>query len=329
MSESSHMFGENAYLNLAYRALLLEKRPLHPKDMIRIAKENGFLPDHLRGETMHKTLSARLSVHIREKSRKSEFFRTAAGMYFLHYLAQQPGVPEAYTKVHLGHLRSKTIRKEDVLVVDRKVLKSKINGDYVPYEEANFKELYTQHCHFMDREQAEENDTVKQFVTFTLVHHKTNLLIYRRGKFTTTSERLKGQMSVGFGGHVNDGDFTLFATGGDALLQNAARELREELFLDEFYEDQEETKKQAEILGYINVDDSPDAEHHVAVLVAFNHKSAKLPTKGELSINQLSWLDMSHRLNDLSEYDLWSRMILQNIFQGRIKLNGSTANVAA
>lgn len=329
MDSSLPRFGNNAYLHLAYEALRTAKKPLKPLEMIKLAEKNGFMPEHLHGKTKHKTLAARLSVHIRQASSKAAFYRTAPATYFLAELKDDPTIPKKYKQIFVGNLRSKTIRQEKILVIPRDILQQNIIGEYVPYEEMTFQDLYQNHCHFMDRAIAEEDNTVKQFVTFTLVFHKTSLLIYRRGKFTTTSERLKGQLSVGFGGHVNDKDFSLFATGGDALLQNAARELREELFLDDYYDNQEEAKKQAQLLGYVNVDDSPDAEHHVAVIVAFNHKSSDLPTKGEMSINKLEWLDLSRRKNDLSDFDLWSRMILRNIFQGRIKLNGCALNVAA
>ena len=194
-------------------------------------------------------------------------------------------------------------------------------GRYVPYDEHRFEQIYRDICTFADRRDAEADDTVKQFVTFTLVIHERKLLIYRRGKFTTASERLQGQLSVGFGGHVNDEDFDLFNRGGDAFRANAARELREELFLDEVYTTQREAAQRSSILGYINVDDSPDAEHHVAVLVQFRHKSPDLPRKGELSINQLEWLDLDVPRNDLSDFDLWSGMILQGLYAGEIRVS--------
>ena len=115
------------------------------------------------------------------------------------------------------------------------VYKRQVYGDYIRFDERKFEEIYNNICKFMDRSSAEEDDTVKQFVTFTLVVHGRKILIYRRGKFTTTSERLKGQLSVGFGGHVNDSDFDLFSQGKNAFRANAARELKEELFLDEIY----------------------------------------------------------------------------------------------
>jgi predicted NUDIX family phosphoesterase len=312
--------GKDAYLRLATEAITRARRPLTPFEMLEMARNYGFMPDHLSGKTMHKTLMARLSEHIRRESSHALFYRTGPGSFFLQHLAKDPTIPEGYKHVHRGILRSKAIRKENVLVGPKDILESEIYGDYVPYSEHQFNELYRSLLVFTDRAEAERNDDIKQFVTFTLVFDETNILTYRRGKFTTTSDTLKGQLSIGFGGHVNDKDFTLFSLGGDAFRVNAARELREELFLDDLYNDFEETLERTRIMGYVNVDGDNDAEHHIAVLVAFNHRNSQLPKKGELSINQLSWLDLKSRKNDLSDFDFWSAIILQNIYDGRIKI---------
>lgn len=310
----------DSYLLLASRALEIARRPLTPREMLQIARDEGFMPPHLSGATMHKTLMARLSEHIRRESGCAEFFRTGPGSFFLQKLTSDPDIPESYKHVHRGFLRSKAIRKENVLVAPKDVLETEIYGDYVPYKEDHFKDLYRSLLVFTDRAKAEENDDIKQFVTFTLVFNGNDILTYRRGKFTTTSDTLKGQLSIGFGGHVNDKDFTLFSLGGDAFRVNAARELREELFLDDLYRDFEDTLSRTQIMGYVNVDGDNDAEHHIAVLIAFKHKDKILPKKGELSINQLGWLDLSCRKNDLSQFDFWSAIILQNIYDGRIKI---------
>ena len=312
----------NSYLSLARQALLRAKRPLTPQQMLEFAKSEGFLPPHLTGATMHKTMMARLSEHIREQSATSAFYRTSPGTFFLHEIASDASTPDEYRNVYVGHLRSKSIRKENVLVAPRADLSRSIKGEFVPYNENTFRELYRTYCVFVDRSLAEVDDSVKQFVTFTLIFHDHKILTYRRGKFTTASDTLKGQLSIGFGGHVNDKDFTLFSLGGDAFRANAVRELREELFLDDLYRDVDEAAKRIELMGYVNVDGDNDAEHHIAVLVAFNHMTSDLPRKGELSINQLGWLDLSVRKNDFSGFDYWSEIILRNIFDGLIPIPG-------
>lgn len=322
---STLAFSDNAYLTVAHTALVKARRPLTPHEILDIARTDGFLPSHLYGATMHRTLGARLSENIRGEGDRSPFYRTAPSTFFLRSFASDPDISAEYKDVYVGHLRSKSIRKENVLVAPRDVLQNTIYGEYVRFSETTFEKLYRDSCRFVDRRQAEQDSSIKQFVTFTLVFHQRKILIYRRGKFTTTSDQLKGQLSVGFGGHVNDSDFSLFHRGGEAFKYNASRELREELFLDEYYRETSDTISRSNVLGYVNVDDSPDAEHHIAVLVAFNHKSGDLPKKGELSINQLSWIDMDRPINDLSDFDLWSGMILRNIFQGHIKMDANYA----
>lgn len=312
----------SSYLKMAHDAIEIAKKPLTPTDILEIAHREGFLPEHLYGRTMHKTLMARLSEYIRRQGPRGEFFRTAPGTFFLHSLAARSDTPDEFKVVHRGFLRSKSIRKESVLVAPKSALEEKIYGEFVPFEESQFNSLFNNYCEFVDRSNAEINHSIKQFVTFALVFSEGRILTYRRGKFTTTSDKLKGQLTVGFGGHVNDTDFNLFHYGGEALKANAARELREELFLDDIYDDFYSTVKRTRILGYVNVDGDFDAEHHIAVLVAFNHASAELPKKGELSINQLSWLDLNEPIARIDQFDYWSKIILDNLRSGVIKIPG-------
>jgi len=320
MPESAPNFAGNAYLALAYEALKSAGRPLSPSQMIQLAQEKNFLPRHLHGKTMHKTLAARLAEHIRSESQRSEFYRTGPATFYAHTLAAAPGTPDEFRQVYVGNLRTKSIRKENVLVAPREAIETKLRTEFTDSSNFNFQVFFRDNCFFMDRSKAEKDSSVKQFVTFTLIFYDWKILIYRRGRFTTTSDRLKGQLSVGFGGHVNDLDFTLFDQGVDAFRGNACRELREELFLDEIYHDPSDTYARTEILGYLNTDDSPDAEHHLAVLVGFNHINDEIPRKGELSINQLSWLDLRQPRNDLSDFDLWSEKILRELYQGSLAL---------
>jgi len=102
---TSHL---NSYLKLAYMAVLVANRPLHTLEILKIAKDHGFLPDHLHGKTPHKTLNARLSEHIREEGTKSLFFRTKPATYLLTDLAEQPNSSNTY-KVFHGVRRSKQI----------------------------------------------------------------------------------------------------------------------------------------------------------------------------------------------------------------------------
>ena len=322
VSDPSRAAGLNSYLQVAYKAILVENRPLHSFEILSTAKDFGFLPDHLTGETPHKTLNARLSEHILSEGDEALFFRTAPATYFICDLAEQIS-SEAQYSVYRGIRRSKRIKSEKILVIDKGTLQESIYGTFVPFVENTFTELFGRNCYFKDRKSAEMDSTIKQFVTFTVVFHKSKLLIYRRGALTNVSDQLKGALSVGFGGHVNDSDFSLFDQGGAALIHNSSRELMEELYLLNTYKSIDDVSNRSKILGYINVDSSEDAKHHIAVIVAFNHRSDKAPTKGELSINELQWIDPLNLDSNIESFDLWSRLILEHIKMRIIDLNGN------
>lgn len=309
----------DSYLTLAYLALKLKGRPMHTREILSVARRYSFFPPHLKGKTPHKTLNARVAEHIRSEGASSLFYRTAPATYFLSRHAEQLP-PEQQPEVFHGIRRDKVVKKENVLVARRTDLAKEFRGDLTSFDEDKFDAFFRRYCFFMDRALAEKDDTVKQFVTFTIFHHSSNLLIYRRGKYSTASDQLKGACSVGFGGHVSDDDFTLFALGSQALIENSSRELMEELYLSQFYRTPDEISARSVVVGSINVDEGNDAQHHIAVLVKFSHVSRRLPKKGELSINGLRWLDTTSPINDTSDFDLWSRMILENVFSGRIVL---------
>lgn len=319
MKNKAENYG-NTYLRIARKAVLLEQRPLSPKEMISIAKKEGFFPNHLYGQRLDKTMSARLSVSIRDKSNSSDFFRVAPARYFLHELASKKGTPASYKKVYIGHKRSKRVKNETILVAPTQKLKKEIYGDFVPFNQEVFLNIFDNICVFMERKKAEVNYDVKQFVTFTIIYHEQLILIHTRGNFSSVSDELKGQTSVGFGGHVSSADCNLFTQGHDSLLHNSARELREEIYLDEFYSSFETVKERANIIGFINVDDNDDAKKHIAAIVGFQHDSPALPRKREMAISGLKWFDTSKKINDLSQFDLWSEAIVRNIYNGRIKL---------
>lgn len=306
----------DSYLRVAYIAISIARRPLHADEILSIAHRYEFFPDHLTGKTPNKTLNARLAEHIRAGGAGTVFFRTGPATYFLTSLAEERFESKSYEVFH-GERRAKTIKNENVLVAPREKLSTRIYGEHTPFEEQKFQRLFRDVCFFEDRKKAEFDDGLKQFVTFSLFRHGTKVLTYRRGRYTSTSEDLKDCYSVGFGGHINDQDFGLFDHGGAAIKYNSSRELFEELYLGAYYHTVDDISARSKILGYINVDEGTDAQHHVAVLVLFDHDFGELPKKGELSINELQWFDLDFRLNDISRFDLWSRIILRNIHDGR------------
>lgn len=92
----------------------------------------------------------------------------------------------------------------------------------------------------------------------------------------------------------------------------------EELYLSSVYPSADQISKRSRIVGFINVDDTEDARHHVAALILMHHSTRDLPKKGELSINELQWFDPYS--DSGLDFDLWSQYIVNWIGEQRVQL---------
>ncbi len=80
----------NIYKNAAYEVLLEANKPLHYRDITKIALEKGIL--ETSGATPEASLNAQLSVDIKQNGDKSPFIRTAPGNYFINQNVKKPVV---------------------------------------------------------------------------------------------------------------------------------------------------------------------------------------------------------------------------------------------
>lgn len=307
-----------SYLRVAYKAIVMANRPLKTAEILAIAHDFEFLPSHLYGETPEKTLNARLSEHINSSNRRALFYRTAPATYFLTDRAESTGF-----KKFKGIQRSKILKNERVLVAPSEKLKERISGKFVSFDKDLFRSVFNDICYFMPRHAAEQTSEVKQFVTFSVIRSGGRYLIYRRGLYSTASTRLQGSLSIGFGGHVADEDFTLFEQNEEALLANSSREILEEIYISQDYRDLSQVSQDSEILGFINVDSSYDAKKHLACVVVFNYDSDSEPGKNELSINGLSWKTLEQLYDNYPMFDHWSKIIIRNMDRMGLVKNGN------
>lgn len=85
---------------------------------------------------------------------------------------------------------------------------------------------------FEDREQAETNEGLRQLIPYCVILRDEKFLTYFRSK-KQGDERLRGQMSIGIGGHIDEEDREECAHGEVfTYLNGLSRELKEELGID-------------------------------------------------------------------------------------------------
>jgi predicted NUDIX family phosphoesterase len=300
------------------------RTPLTPEQILRQARLTGWCPpimQLLRGRTQHKTMNARLSEDIRRNGDASPFFRTGPSRFFLRELIEAPDIRAEWRKVYVGPPRGKPLRQEAILVAPKELLAGALRGTFVSFDADGFSSLLRNGCFFMNRGRAERDDAVKQFVTYGLVWRDTHLLTYRRGRFSNSSSEVIGARSIGFGGHVQEDDFDLFMSDANGLAGNFVRELQEELVMPQLRTYDARTLENIKILGYLNVDDTPDARRHVAVVMSYRCPQSLTPRKRELSINDVRWMTCAESMKSVSAFELWSRILLGRIFNRELSMS--------
>src|SRR5438094_2631093 len=90
---------------------------------------------------------------------------------------------------------------------------------------------------FVGRSEAENNPNYKQIIPYALIAFRKTVLHYVRGK-KAGEQRLIAKGAIGGGGHMNEGDESLFAMDEQAYRAGGDREGNEEIKIDTQYEEQ-------------------------------------------------------------------------------------------
>src|SRR5438093_5052482 len=117
---------------------------------------------------------------------------------------------------------------------------------------------------FVGRSEAENNPNYKQIIPYALIAFRKTVLHYVRGK-KAGEQRLIAKGSIGIGGHMNEGDESLFALDEQAYRAGVEREVNEEIKIDTKLEDRivalliDKTTEAGQVnLGMVNVSKLPD-----------------------------------------------------------------------
>jgi predicted NUDIX family phosphoesterase len=171
----------------------------------------------------------------------------------------------------------------------------------------------------MERLTAEKTESYKQILTYILVTRGPQILAYKRGTFNRVEDYLRGAHCIGFGGHVAYGDRSLFNAEHDlGLMDNAARELSEELELPSSDKVRIRNREGLEIIGLLNDDSSPAGRRHFAYILRYtvtdDHAWAR-PKRGEKAITQLRWLNLNQPSSfSLRDFEYWSQLCLRTYY---------------
>lgn len=153
---------------------------------------------------------------------------------------------------------------------------------------------------YLNRSEAELDKRYKQLIPYVLLLCNGRILRYRRGKGGQES-RLHGLYSVGIGGHISDTDDGLFSK-DVGYREGMRREIMEEVAIDPVEES---------AVAVIN-DDSTDVGYVHFGVVHIMHLADETIVGRRSGILAPEFLPISEATRDLSVYESWSRLCLEN-----------------
>ncbi len=154
---------------------------------------------------------------------------------------------------------------------------------------------------YLNRSEAEQNTRYKQLIPYVLILCQDRILRYRRGKGGQET-RLHGLFSVGIGGHIADEDHDLFST-HLGYHDGMRRELKEEVDI--------EASNNA-VVAVINDDSTEVGVVHFGVVHVLHVPTEEIVGRRS-GILAPEFVSLAEATKDLSAYENWSRLCLENL----------------
>ncbi|HDJ3263474.1 TPA: NUDIX domain-containing protein [Staphylococcus aureus] len=149
----------------------------------------------------------------------------------------------------------------------------------------------------------EEDPSYKQLISYCLLENEHGeILVYERLSGGGEA-RLRGQSSIGVGGHMNDvpGAESI----NEVLRVNAQRELEEEVGLSE------QDSQNMEYIGFINDDNNEVGKVHIGVVFKITVSTNDVEAK-ETDTLRIKWVEKGN-IESYDDFETWSALILQDL----------------
>src|SRR5216117_251738 len=156
---------------------------------------------------------------------------------------------------------------------------------------------------FLPRAKAENDPAYKQIIPYVLIAFEDTVLYYVRGK-KAGEQRLVAKGSIGIGGHMNEGDESLFALDEQAYRVGVEREVNEEIKIHTQFDDR--------IVALLNDDTTDVGRVHLGVVHVFTLAEPKME-KREAMITGLRFLAKEELVARRETMETWSQICLNSL----------------
>ena len=299
----------DAYLNIAEQVLDRARTPLRAGEILKRAFVGGLIPSHLHGLRQDRTLQARLSEDISRNPDRSRFFRTGPATFFLQALRSDPTLPEQYRRVYLAPPRRRSLRKDPRLRAVIQDAGPRIMQAAMLPVRAVIAALKP-NAAIRTGARGRSDALVRSFV---VVFRNGELLTYRSGRFRADTDSIEGRRSIGIGGTVFTTDADLLFDSMFGVIASGINELGYGLGLPRRLAEVARYENQLRpLVGVVSPPPAGSSEPVLHVVLKYDCPYDFEPTRVALSVNDLRWISLSQRPNDLSDFDEVSRILIEH-----------------
>lgn len=293
----------DAYLDIAAKILKAERRPLSPHAILNAAYRLALVPPRLHGKTQHKTLQARISEDIIQRREHSAFFRTSPGRFFLREFLTDDSIPEEFRRPFPARRRLRELVSGPALAIRRDTLRG-VAKENTPIKPQKVFDLLNAGRFSYDDPKSKKDDVV--FLrSFVCVHRDHSVLTYRIGRYRDDRDSFMSRRSVGFSAFVQIDERTLFNLGDFGIVDSGVRATQIDLDIPQVSNDRFDAR-----LSYFLWRTGQEGAAELLAVIKFECPRWFEPLKRRLALNDLTWLDLSRPVNDIDDFDPWSKMVL-------------------
>jgi predicted NUDIX family phosphoesterase len=196
---------------------------------------------------------------------------------------------------------------ENVLVVRRSLFDQLGSFQGINFESGKYLDAFLSRGNnfFLPRPEAENNPAYKQIIPYALIAFGNRVVYYVRGK-KAGEQRLVAKGSIGIGGHMNEGDESLFALDEQAYRVGVEREVNEEIKIHTQFDDR--------IVALLNDDTTDVGRVHLGVVHVFTLAEPKVE-KREAMITGLTFLTKEELVARRESLETWSQICVDSLDQ--------------
>lgn len=268
----------------------------------------GLVPPHLHGPTQFKTLGARLSEDILRLKRRSRFFRTRPGRFFLREFINDRSLPLEYRTPIVAARRRRQLRRKNVASIDVSFVAGVIDNSHsiTPAEFSNLLQQNTiQYINLDDKAQT----TALPIYSYVVVARSADVLLHSKSAYAEERSNFLRRPMLGFSTPICHDDLTLFDQQDHGIVAAGLTGVANDLDL-EFSPEFPRFEVSAQFQALVHV---PSNRQYGALvgLVLVEAPVGFEPSSRRLAIGHLEWSSFEVACGRKADFDPWSRTLLR------------------